>query len=44
MRVEAWLEASINAYQTIGVETVLSQRTNTGGSCKPRSSNNSNFA
>jgi predicted ABC-type ATPase len=23
-RVEAWLEASINAYQTIGVETVLS--------------------
>jgi predicted ABC-type ATPase len=24
IRVEAWLEASINAYQTIGVETVLS--------------------
>jgi predicted ABC-type ATPase len=24
VRVEAWLEASINAYQTIGVETVLS--------------------
>jgi len=24
VRVEAWLKASINAYQTIGVETVLS--------------------
>jgi predicted ABC-type ATPase len=24
MRVEAWLEASINAHQTVGVETVLS--------------------
>jgi hypothetical protein len=43
VRVAAWLEASVNAYQTIGVELSF-QLTSIGASCRSQSGNSSNFA